>query len=309
MHINKINFIYNEPNYLGSGYMCTSGLVKAFRKLGVLHYAFDTTGPEFLNQDELRRYPIFYIRGFLQGRKPMVDAGGEQFKATLQSESYFTRHGKLDVSSTMIRERESLFDLMITFAETDETMYKIPTHWMSSWADITVLDHVKEPTIKDKLGFVGGLRGREDWHRQDRKGVIQHMHTELHRNALVNAQRYTDAINQFQILVAPPGRMFNSMTGRVFEIMACKRLCLAYANPDTMFKHMELFEDGVDIVYWTTFEEMVEKFNYYKEHDEERERIALSGYNKIREFHNQDIAAKYISDLILEHANKLCLTI
>ena len=91
--IDKINFIYNEPQLLGSGYMCTRGLAEAFQRLGVLHYAFNTTGREFLKEDELRKYPIFYIRGFLQGRKPHVDAGGEQVKVTLQSESFFTRHG------------------------------------------------------------------------------------------------------------------------------------------------------------------------------------------------------------------------
>lgn len=298
----KINFLYNESMQLGSGYMCTKGLAEAFKRIGVLHYSFNTTGSEFLNEEEFRKYPIFYIRGFLQGRMPFVEAGGDQFKATLQSESYYTRHGKMDGSSIMIREREKLFDLMITFAETDLNLYKIPTIWMPSWADITVLDDLYPPEY-DKLGFIGGLPGREDWYRQDKNKIIMHRQTELHRDALVNAQRYTELICKFKILVAPPGRFFNSMTGRVFETLACKRLCLAYHNPDTMFKHDKLFVDGEDLVYWHTFKEMEEKYHYYLNHEDELWRIAENGYNKVRKLYNQDVMAKFIADNVLEAAN------
>lgn len=300
--IDKINFIYNEPAALGSGYMATRGLAEAFKRIGVLHYAYNTTGKEFLDKEALQAYPIFYIRGFLPGRGPLVQAGGNQFKATLQSESYYTRHGKLDSSSTYIREREKLFDVMFTIAETDINLYRIPTFWVASWADTTVLEDLYEAT-SDELGFIGGLPGREDWFKQDRKGIVKHMHTELSSDPLVNAQRYTEAICKYHILVAPPGRMFNSMTGRAFEIMACNRLCLAYKNEDTMFNHIPLFKDGVDIVYWETFDEMVEKYEYYRKHDDERIRIARSGYNRVRELHNQDIRARYFADVVLGMAN------
>lgn len=300
--IDKINFLYNESMQLGSGYMCTKGLAEAFKRIGVLNYSFNTTGPEFLNEEEFQKYPIFYVRGFLQGRMPFVTAGGAQKKITLQSESFYTRHGKMDSSSAMIREREKLFDLMITFAETDVNLYKIPTIWMPSWADITVLDDLYPPQY-DKLGFIGGMPGREDWYRQDKNKIIMHKQTELHRDPLINAQRYTELICKFKILVAPPGRFFNSMTGRTFEILACKRLCLSYLNPDTMFEHMKLFQDGVDLVYWSTFEEMEEKYNYYLKHTDEAAQIAENGYNKVRKYFNQDIMAQFIADNMLALSN------
>lgn len=299
----KLSFLYNESMMLGSGFMCTRGLAEAFKRIGVLGYAFNTTdGNTFIDEKEFQKYPIFYIRGFLQGRAPFVTAGGSQFKATLQSESFYTRHGKLDGSSIMIRSREKLFDLMITFAETDLNLYKIPTLWMPSWADITVLDDINPPEY-DKLGFIGGLPGREDWYSQDKNKIIMHRQSELHRDPLVNAQRYTELINKFKILVAPPGRFFNSMTGRVFEILACKRLCLAYHNPDTMFMHDKLFEDGVDLIYWHTFEEMEEKYHYYIKHEDEARAIAENGYKKVREKYNQDVMARFIADKVLEAAN------
>ena len=130
-----------------------------------------------------------------------------------------------------------------------------------------------------------------------------HRQSELHRDPLVNAQRYTELICKFKILVAPPGRFFNSMTGRSFEIMACRRLCLSYLNEDTMFEHSKLFQDGVDIVYWKTFEEMEEKYHYYLNHPDEAAIIADNGYNKVRKLYNQDVMAKFIADKMLEAAN------
>lgn len=278
---------------LGSGYMATKGLAEEFKRQGTLHYAFDSCGPDFLDETEFKRYPIFYIRGFLQGRMPWVVAGGHQFKSTLQSESFYTRHGNLDTSSGMIRQREKFFNLMITFAESDLNLYSIPTVWMPSWGDITMLDDLYPPE-SDRLGFVGCVSGREDFFDQDKNGIIVRCQTELSHNAIINAQRYTQMINRFKILVAPPGRMFNSMTGRTFEIMACRRLCLAYVNPDTMFKHMDLFKDGEDYVTFQTFDEMVDKYNYYIKNQDELWRIATNGYNKVRKYNNQELAAKFI---------------
>jgi hypothetical protein len=148
---------------------------------------------------------------------------------------------------------------MFTIAETDLNLYNIPTVWVPSWSDLTVLDDIHPPIYKE-LGFVGQLAGREDWFSQDKHKIVKHHPTINTGDVLENAKLYTSHICDFSILVAPPGRMFNGMTGRAFEIMACRRLCLCYLNEDTMFKHMELFKDGEDIVYWRTFEEMVEKF-------------------------------------------------
>ncbi len=291
--MDKINFLYNESAILGSGYMCTRGLREEFNKQGTLNYAFDSFGGEFLDKEKFQESPIFYIRGFLQGRMPYIEAGGNQFKSTLQSESFYTRHGKMDVSSTMIREREKYFGLFITFAESDTNIYSVPTVWMPSWADVTVLNDVAPPE-SDKLAFIGGISGREDWLNKDKHKIIHHQQSQLHKDPFINAQRYSQLMNKFKILVAPPGRMFNSMTGRVFEIMACRRLCLAYVNPDTMFKHMELFVDGEDYVTWTTFDEMVDKYKFYIERPDELWRIATNGYNKVRQYNNQELAAQFI---------------
>lgn len=46
------------------------------------------------------------------------------------------------------------------------------------------------------------------------------------------------------------------------------------------------FEDGKDLVCYHSQEDLLEKVEYYLEHDEEREAIARSGYEKVRRDHN-----------------------
>lgn len=42
------------------------------------------------------------------------------------------------------------------------------------------------------------------------------------------------------------------------------------------------YEDGKEIVFYTSMEDLKEKIDYYLSHPEERERIRAAGYNKTR---------------------------
>lgn len=94
------------------------------------------------------------------------------------------------------------------------------------------------------------------------------------------------------------------MCGRTWEIMACNRLCFAYFNPDTMFKSATYFKDAEDLVYFRTYDELYEKYQYYLQHLEEAQRIAKSGYNKVRAFHNQNVRVGYILDCMATEYEK-----
>lgn len=64
---------------------------------------------------------------------------------------------------------------------------------------------------------------------------------------------------------------------RVFETLGTGSFLLTNWLPTLG----ELFEDGVDLVTYKTYDEMVEKAKYYLSHDEQRIKIAKSGYNKV----------------------------
>jgi len=77
---------------------------------------------------------------------------------------------------------------------------------------------------------------------------------------------------------------FGEITRRVFEGMACGKMVITDRLPEVTQMHT-LFEDNEDVVYYTDAEDAIEKIRFYASHDQERERIALNGYNKVMKHH------------------------
>lgn len=65
---------------------------------------------------------------------------------------------------------------------------------------------------------------------------------------------------------------------RVFDILACGGFCLTNYQPEIA----EIFEDGKELVIYTDIEDMLQKAEYYLEHEEERVQIARAGYEKVK---------------------------
>lgn len=55
---------------------------------------------------------------------------------------------------------------------------------------------------------------------------------------------------------------------------------------EDLFRH---FEPDVDFVYYTSFEEMLDKAEYFLSHDEEREKIRRSALDKMTREHTFEI--------------------
>lgn len=66
---------------------------------------------------------------------------------------------------------------------------------------------------------------------------------------------------------------------RIFDIMSVGGFVLSNWQPEIP----ELFEEGKEIVTFRTSEEMMEKADYYLNHEEERLMIAINGYRKVKE--------------------------
>lgn len=73
----------------------------------------------------------------------------------------------------------------------------------------------------------------------------------------------------------------SGMPLRIFDIMGCGGFLLTNYQED----FLEFFEPNQDFVYFESKQDMVEKAEYYLKNDDIREKIALSGYNKIKKHH------------------------
>ena len=87
-------------------------------------------------------------------------------------------------------------------------------------------------------------------------------------------------------------RLYHS--DRLINYLACGTFVLAKRVPDTDL----LFEDGVHLRYFDTPEEFFELAEWYLEHDQERERIAMAGMERTHSDFNCEKIAQYMLDLI-----------
>jgi len=299
MH-DKINYVYTAFPHLGAAYFGTHGLVAELKRTGRLHYEYNTQGGDFINEEELVKYPILFMNGHTLGK--VLDVAKDQFRANYHSESYFTRHGKVVGSGNLLMERQNQFDIIFYCAEADADRFSIPSVFCSVWADTNVMYPMERETSK-RLFFMGGLSGREDFLMQDRRGDIVRQQTEFHKDPFTNVMRYTDLMANYLHIVNPPGRLYNGVTGRIYEILACGRLCYQFYNPDTMFRTLKEFEDGKHVVYFKTMDELLDKYEYYKSHEAEAWEIAKAGHQKFLDGHTQVHRAEFLVNEILDRAN------
>ena len=102
---------------------------------------------------------------------------------------------------------------------------------------------------------------------------------------------HTEFLNK-GLMVVQKSR-WGEITRRIFEGMACGKMVLC-DRLDKSKKLDELFVDGEDIVYYDDIFDCVEKMNYYRENEEERERIANNGFKKVLENHTQKQRVEFI---------------
>lgn len=69
---------------------------------------------------------------------------------------------------------------------------------------------------------------------------------------------------------------------RVLEIMACQGFVLVNYQEDIAKE----FEDGKELVMFHSLEELLDKIKYYLSHEEERQKIAHTGYEKVLREYN-----------------------
>ena len=71
---------------------------------------------------------------------------------------------------------------------------------------------------------------------------------------------------------------------RVLDVLGCGGFLITNYQQEIA----ENFENGIDLVMYEDYVDLVEKVEYYLIHEEERKAIALNGYNKVRERFNFD---------------------
>jgi hypothetical protein len=83
---------------------------------------------------------------------------------------------------------------------------------------------------------------------------------------------------------------YSQIKGRVMDILGCRTFLIEDEGEETK----NFFDEGKDFVMVRSKDEMVEKIRYYLSHDDEREEIAQSGYDKVTRLYNSRNLWKHI---------------
>lgn len=76
----------------------------------------------------------------------------------------------------------------------------------------------------------------------------------------------------------------SGMSARLLDIMGCGGFLMTTPQPELF----DYFVPDEDFVTFTSFEELVDKCNYYLLHEEERHQIAMNGYQKVKGAHTYE---------------------
>ena len=160
-------------------------------------------------------------------------------------------------------------------------------HWWTHFADTRT-----QFPIPQKPKYVA-VTSRGTGTSQLLDGITEHGQGTIGNKNGMGPDEHTDFLNQ-GLMVIQHSR-WGEITRRIFEGMACGKMVLC-DRLDESKKLQELFVDGEDIVYYDDIFDCVEKINYYRENEEERERIAQNGYKKVMKNHTQKQRAQFIID-------------
>lgn len=204
----------------------------------------------------------------------------------------------------LLEERSKYFDLYFSGAEEDLNKYFGKScYFFMSWAHTELLDDIVRP-FSDKILFVGApYSARTDFLKEDKNKIVEVRNTAFKKDPAENVRELGRLINEYKYTLCPMGIVDKYIPGKIFEYMACKRLCFCYSQDGRAIRVKQLFEDGKEIVYFKTFRELEEKYQYYLRNPKEADRIAQAGYEKVRKYHNADVRARRFAEIVLHHAN------
>jgi glycosyltransferase involved in cell wall biosynthesis len=122
------------------------------------------------------------------------------------------------------------------------------------------------------------------------------------RNGM-NGLEHSEFLNKGLMVIQ--NSRWGEITRRIFEAMACGKMVITDRLPVNK-KLSEIFIDGEDIIYYDSNDMFgcIEKMNYYNENEEERERIAHNGMQKVLQNYTQVQVVDKLINKYLENQNK-----
>ncbi|SHO48758.1 CgeB family protein [Anaerocolumna xylanovorans] len=179
----------------------------------------------------------------------------------------------------------------------------------------------EEGTIASSVSLYAGYYLAPNVTLRERRNMIKKVSESFALNVftLSSTKRYKKAVNKGGVdyykempLVFRHSKINLNMTLRsiktgiplrCWDIMAAGGFLLTNYQAD-MLKH---FEPGVDFDYFINEEDMLQKIEYYLNHEEERRKIARNGYEKVKKYHGYKMRLQEIFRIVEEGEKSRCV--
>lgn len=115
------------------------------------------------------------------------------------------------------------------------------------------------------------------------------------RDKFINEKDHLSFLKKGKIIIQ--NSKYKEITRRIFEGMLVNRLVLT-DRPDADTRIDVLFKENVDIIYFDTVDECVEKVKYFSQNEKERQVIAKNGYEKVIKNHTVQKRVEHLLKLL-----------
>jgi ADP-heptose:LPS heptosyltransferase/glycosyltransferase involved in cell wall biosynthesis/tRNA G46 methylase TrmB len=199
-------------------------------------------------------------------------------------------------------EKARFFDVIFSAQKNAVPALGPKALWLPAGASIHEVDYQLERTID--VGFIGHISPKV---HQRRKKIIERLQKEIDgfrcfKNVFLREK--AELASQMKIMVNVS--LKNDINFRVFETLACGAMLITDKIYNNGFE--ELFEDGKHLVTFETEEELIDKIHYYLKHEDQRERIARAGQQRVlQQFTHRVLLRKpldIIAKLVEQHRQK-----
>ncbi len=172
-------------------------------------------------------------------------------------------------------EKAKYFDLVFSAQKNALSALGPNAVWLPVGASLHEKDCQLERNID--VGFIGNIHPK--LHRR-RKKILKRLLTEIPNfKCFTNVFLREKAELTSRMKIMLNVSLNNDINLRVFSVLAGGAMLITDKIHDNGFE--ELFEDGKHLVTFETEEELIDKIHYYLEHEDERERIAKAGKERV----------------------------
>ena len=260
---------------------------RAFTKLGIKSEVWGLGQPTFSTPFEeiVKDYDVVFVMENYDQQKWLPD-----FSKINKLKVFWSIDSHCVLGQHVFFSKISKFDIHLNSTEgylKHFIRHSPKCFWFPNAYPDDLIDYRSDVQKVHNLGFCGSMiSDRVQWLDAINK------HIPVHRDVFVIGDAMVNALNSYKIGLNKT--LADDINYRAFETLGAKTLLLTNLVP----KMDQLLVPEKHIITYDSIEELIEKARYYISHDDERQAIAASGYDLVKNHHTYYHRTKTLLEIL-----------